>query len=165
MCVVLLWIYFFLFPSFFLFLSLTLSIDATLLSFVRVSHSTTTHQTLGPWGPYPSPPFAPFWFVLLVVIPLISVLFTLTLLFSLVPQAWDESVCRCLQASCGARAWNRPPTHPPHWIEPYFCALTPLFSVYSGRSSRTFLRAFWPSSRKRPKIGRHCLSALLISLV
>jgi hypothetical protein len=52
-------IFFFLFSLLFLFMSQTLSTHPSLLSLLRVSQATTTHQTLGAREPYPPPPHLP----------------------------------------------------------------------------------------------------------
>ena len=56
------------------------------------------------------------------------------------------------------------PSLPPDYIL-LLCRNTPFLSVFRKVSARTFLRAFWPPSRKRPKSGIHCLFSLLLSLV
>ena len=120
------------FSLLFLFLSQTLSTHHSLLSLLRVSQATTTHQTLGACGPYPPPPFAPFWCVLVDVIPLMPILCALNSLLSLALQALHDSVCRSHQAYCAARL-GQVPSLPSHRTTSYFCVVTPLFCLFSGR--------------------------------
>ncbi len=66
---------------------------------------------------------------------------------------------------CCARLRQAPPPPPPLDCTLFLFHNTPFLPLFRKVSTRTFLRAFWHPSRKRPKSSIHCLFALLPSLV